>query len=95
MAAHIVTAIGQIKDEIENRDGGVYWSGLDAALNISSWTEDLKYEDWGDLRLTVDLKDVDMLKRWLFEAEIHYTPEWKSLGEPRTREEWNRRKYNL
>lgn len=100
MAAHIVTALNQLTDDIDQNR--VNWDHLDAALKLSSWTEDLNLDDYISLRNVVDSgqekpKAADPIKRlsaWIENVYPKYLSIWQKLGNPRTREDWHKAKYS-
>ena len=88
MAAHIVTALKQIEQQIESGKPDLH---LDTALNLSCWTEDLDLDDYRSLgHLISDVDDPGLLP-WVKIAIRKYTQVWEQVGEPSTREEWRDR----
>jgi len=85
MAAHIVTALKQIEQQIESGKPDLH---LDTALNLSCWTEDLDLDDYRSLEHLVD--DPGLLP-WVKIAIRKYTQVWEQVGEPSTREQWRDR----
>jgi len=91
MAAHIMTALGQITEDLLRER--VNWKHLQAALNLSTWTEDLDLEDWETLQKQVAGEKPISLALWVGEMTAKYRPLWMYLGEPATREEWRNASY--
>jgi len=92
MAANKVTGL---LDVIEAAKAGrEYIIGqLDAALNFSTWTEDLDPDVGRAFRAAWDARDLGEI---LCIAEREYpkaSAECAELGYPATREEWHRAKY--
>jgi hypothetical protein len=92
MAAHVLTGLHQVA-EMANND--VTWAQLDAALQFSCWTEDLEDSYWKSLRQIVDDRDYPHLLAWVKLHEREYGNIWLDLGQPSTREEWNRVRFGL
>lgn len=91
MAAHLKTALEQVTQDIElNR---INWNHLQAALDISCWTEDLRLDDYVQLQGIVTDQDLQRLKEWVFYNLIKAEIEWGELGQPATREQWILTKY--
>jgi hypothetical protein len=94
MAAHIYTALQQIEDDIERLNLNLF-EHLDAALRFSCWTEELELDEYLRLRNIVDDRDEDALVAFVAEMKPLYEDAWTDLRQPKTREEWLQRKYNL
>jgi hypothetical protein len=97
MAAHIVTALTEIqKDTITDVPGtdvpDFYWRQLQTALDLSCWTEDLDLDEWRELQRVVDGRDSGELRDFVAKCLPIYQAEWERLGQPRTREEWGKRR---
>ncbi len=91
MAAHIVTALNQLTEDIDlNR---INWDHLRAALHFSTWTEDLGLRDYSTLVDIVEDKKIDRLSKWIELVFPVYLKEWQSYGEPRDREGWREAKW--
>jgi hypothetical protein len=103
MAAHILTATRQTIETLESGNPTMVRAtvdGIRAALNLSSWTEDLDLDSYRNLARAVSAWDVDptednrqMLVMTLGVIQGLYTTEWLKLDRPRTREEWRERKW--
>ncbi len=86
MAAHVVTALEQVLQDIKyNR---VNFDYLESALNLSCWTEDLDYPDYDLLCRAVANKSISDLYFWRQGIGLKYRAIWLNLGQPATREEW-------
>jgi hypothetical protein len=92
MAAHIVTALTSIISDI-NQDR-LNWKSLQDALNLASWTEDISFEEYGELQTIVTERSIESITPWLDRILPIYTMEWETLGKPTTREEWNKRRHD-
>jgi hypothetical protein len=92
MAAHLLTALRQIRGEIE-RDKNVYWPSLQAALELSCWTEDLDLDDYRSLATIVHNQDLPALKIWVDKQTAVATQTWRKLNQPVNREQWVDRLY--
>lgn len=90
MAAHVWTAVNQLRDEHVLRNNPVNWPGLQAALDLSCWTELLDLEDYESLQDVVSKEDKIELAFWLGSVFVKYKEEWVRLGMPTTKEEWNK-----
>jgi hypothetical protein len=90
MAAHILTALNQIENDIIK--GRLVWDHLRAALEISCWTEDLAYDDYLALHRAVHSEDRIALSFWVTTMKKKYVEMWEALNKPTTREEWNRKR---
>ena len=90
MAAHIITALGQLAQELGDgfAPNEPNWSSLDTALNLSCWTEDLDYDDYIDLRSAVDAADAWWLIELIEVIAYKYLHRWAERGFPANREEW-------
>lgn len=100
MAAHVKTALEQISEQLNNEQNYSFdFDSLDAALNLSCWTEDLSLEDFTELDfiIAVSYRDyfqaVDDLKQFITVHYLKYKQEWLDLGQPATREEWRQLKW--
>lgn len=95
MAAHVFTAIQQIEDELlkAHEEGHLYdrWSHLQAAVDLSTWTEDLELEHYYSLRDIIQSGNDIRLALWLGEMKVLYRKLWANLEQPRTREEWRQK----
>ncbi len=91
MAAHVVTALEQIKS------GQVSLESLKGAVNFACWTEDLALIDYRSLHDFVTRYDGDdamaRVKIWADALYPKYRRIWEMLDRPKTREEWRARKY--
>jgi len=92
MAAHILTALDQLTDDIKS--DRVRWDFIQAALNLSSWTEDLDLFDYSELQDITTRESVSGLSNWITDKYDFYYGIWLGLGMPTTREEWNRVKFS-
>ena len=91
MAAHVLTALKQIREDIkQNR---LNWSFFVAALMLSCWTEDLELDDYSQLDKIVTAEDKKLLSDWIISTYNKYYNEWFNLGCPKTREAWRKEKY--
>lgn len=91
MAAHVVTALAQVSEQVVaaiDGEGEVAWEQLEGALALVSWTADLDFEDYDELSRAVKARDPWVLYDWLAEAAVEYLARWAGLGFPKTREEW-------
>ena len=93
MAAHIKTALDQTLNDIKSDN--VIWPHLMAALDFSTWTEDLDFDDYIQLSKIVKNEDITQLDNWIDEIYKKYFVIWSGLKYPKTREEWNKEKYRL
>jgi hypothetical protein len=92
MAAHVITALNQLTDDI--RKDRVNWEFIQAALNFSCWTEDLDLDDYIDLDQINQSQNIDLLSDWITSIFNKYFAEWFKIGQPRTREDWRKLKYS-
>ena len=93
MAANIVTALAQVAQEVIPSIKGemvdrVNWDSLQAALNLSSWTEDLQLDDWYELQQAVKSRSPWELYDWLEGVAVEYLKTWAEFGFPANREAW-------
>jgi hypothetical protein len=99
MAAHVYTALQQIEEDITEKLSTNLFSHLRTALDLSTWTEDLDIDEYGELSRIVDLHTdkpltaENSLLDWVREKKAKYEKLWKYYGEPRTREQWLTAKY--
>ena len=93
MAAHVITALNQLTEDI--RLDRVNWDFIQAALNLSSWTEDLELDDYCNLLNLAenDHKSNTRLTLWINSVYEKYKLEWLKFDRPNTRENWNKLKY--
>jgi hypothetical protein len=89
MAAHVVTALNEIKKDLQ-QGNPVQWDILNAALNLSCWTEDLDLDEYTALLVIVQKKYPMHLALLVGQCLEKYTNKWVLLGQPKTREEWLR-----
>lgn len=94
MAAHVLTALKEI-DRRFITGNNIAWDQLQAALDLSCWTEDLEYEDYRDLRDIVTRQDIEALTGFVRELIVAYNLIWESMNQPRNREDWLKIKYGL
>jgi len=87
MAAHVLTALNQIKDSPESN-----FKYIESALNISCWTEDLTMDEYMSLKFIVNS---DQLYGWSVAMIAVYKDIWYRLGCPATREEWINAHYKM
>jgi hypothetical protein len=93
MAAHVLTALNQLTDDIkENR---VRWDFIQSALNFSCWTEDLDLFDYSELQEIVNRESINGLDNWIIDKYDFYYGIWLGMGMPKTREQWLKVKFNL
>lgn len=99
MAAHILTALREIKFEIAhdrvNKGMSLFqWKSLQDALNLACWTEDISLEEYEELETIVTERSIESITHWLDRILPKYRKQWENLGEPTTREEWNKIVYD-
>jgi len=90
MSAHVYTALQQLQEATHT-----YFPSLQAALDFSCWTEDLSLEHYRELADIVHEHSEEALQAFVSRCLPVYQEEWRQLGEPRTREDWLRRKYGV
>lgn len=91
MSAHVLTALNEVTGNLA--DGKVAWGHLQAALNISCWTEQLDLGEYIELTGIVAAQDAARLDAWIKSVYPAYQRQWERLEQPRTREEWINRLY--
>jgi hypothetical protein len=93
MAAHILTALDQLTDDI--KEDRVRWDFIQTALDFSCWTEDLDLFDYSELQEIVNRESIEGLSNWITDKYDLYYGIWLGLGMPTTREKWNKVKFSL
>jgi hypothetical protein len=93
MAAHVLTALNQLNDDI--KEDRVNWEHIQSALNLSCWSEDLDLFDYSELQTIVNLQLIGALDNWITDKYDFYHNKWLEFGQPRTREEWLKSKFSL
>ena len=87
MAAHIVTALKEL--QILAEIGQASFEQIQAALDLSTWTEDIDFEDYRDLQEITKKESQSALAAWCKERlENRYLALYAEYGNPRTRAEW-------
>jgi hypothetical protein len=89
MAAHVITALKDIKDH------GSSWDNLQCALNFSCWTELLEIDDYAELQRIVNLKSREALNTFITLLLPKYTNKWYLLNCPGTMEAWINNEYAM
>lgn len=92
MAAHAVTGLTQTIQEAKNGSASLFYS-LRAALELSSWTEDLSLDGWSCLYAAVESRDAEQVQQVAEDLLVEMSEEWETLGKPKCREEWYQAKY--
>lgn len=87
MAAHVLTALNQIKDNPVN------FNHLQSALNLSCWTDDLDLNDYCTLSDIVTYENTEKLLAWVERMIAKYCDKWINLNCPDTREQWRKALY--
>lgn len=87
MAANVTTGLKQVID------GQFTISQMRAALNLSTWTEDLAWKDWSAFNKLTEAGDVDGIVEHARTVLGFYQTVSNLLNRPRTREEWNARRF--
>jgi hypothetical protein len=88
MAAHIYTALNQIKDDLLLTNKILYWEGLQAALDYSCWTEELDLSEYAELQAVVKEQSLVKLAYWLGKTIPVYQQRFVKLDYPADRETW-------
>lgn len=88
MAAHVLTGLNQVTK------GEFTLSQMRAALNLSSWTEDLTLSDWSAFNKLVEADDLEGIVNHAKSILDLYKSIWRALGEPRMREDWSEAYYS-
>ena len=88
MAANVTTGLAQVID------GHFTLSQMRAALNLSTWTEDLAWKNWSAFNKLVEAEDVDGIVNHAKSIISLYKTVWNLLDQPRTREEWLDRRFD-
>lgn len=97
MGAHVLTALREVQswpDEQLTLDG-FRWGQLQAALNLSCWTELLEGQDYDKLQSLVTSRDCKGLQKFVADIIPLYIEKWEAYNRPRTREEWVYNWYKL
>ena len=92
MAAHAITALSRLRDDMFKTQS-VNWPGLQAATNLSCWTELLSLDDFSGLDGIVKEQNILKLVYWIGEVYDKYFRIWECLGKPTTMEEWVHRSW--
>ena len=87
MAAHILTGLTQVVS------GEFTVSQMRAALNLSTWTEDLAWKDWKTFSDLTDSGDFDGIVNHAKSIIEFYRILWNLLDKPQMRESWNERRF--
>lgn len=88
MAAHVWTALNQLREDHIIKELPVNWDAMKASLNFSCWTELLDLDDYIDLRGYVDDEDTLGLVFWIGTVFSKYKAKWDKLGQPTTMGAW-------
>jgi hypothetical protein len=92
MAAHVITALTHLRDDMF-KTLSVNWPGLQAAVNLSCWTEQLEIDDYQRLDAIIDETNIMKLSYWMGEVYEKYWRIFEGLGKPTTMEEWVHRSW--
>ena len=95
MAAHVYTGLQQVIEDVSA--GRDIVAQVEAALNLSSWTEDLDLDDYDTfataIKMDWGLATNEVLMGIAMALLKKYRAIWLDLGQPGCREEWYEAKY--
>lgn len=103
MAAHKLTGLRQTEQDaqkiIQHADDAMtpesFLGMMSAALDFSTWTEDLAVDEWAQLRKYVDAQNIPQIAIYCNSLIPAAEKEWGSLGQPSCREQWCERRHQM